>query len=557
MLVRNHDAQKASAHSSQFLWDTIARHRPILIAFPLLFLGLSAIYVSMRGSSFTATSRLVVDNRVLQFNPQEAFLPTSSISAPLLQSQVAILQSDKIALSAIRALGLTKDPEFLPPNFTGSDEEKELQVLENIQNKIHASRIGESYLIDVRATSTDPVKAAKITNAVVKAYLDDQTSSNADVANAVSPWLRSKVASLGTTARVVSEATPPLKRDQLPNRLILVLGLASGLIFGFTLAFALDWFDNRIKTREAVEKVCGAECFGMLPCMKKKPWYARLGLNKPAGSALPGRQTVEDEPSLLWAVDHPQSHFVHALRNTRAAILEQKESNPVIIGITSPACGEGKSVVAANLARLMAIANRKVLLIDADPYGAGLTALLAPTAVAGLAQALDGRNLSDMLWTCDRTGLQFLPNPAGDHRSRPGYPLSAANQELFSKLAQEYDWIFLDLPPLDPVPDVREAQPLVQGMLLVLEWNKISAGRLQMLLDSAGPVRSKLIGVLFNKAGEKMFRKQRSSSPPLKKAVRKTKKFSPKPRKAETDASAAGAEQTSSPVAHVEWIAGE
>lgn len=550
MLVRNHDAQKAAAHSSQFLWDTIARHRPILIAFPLLFLGLSAIYVSIRGSSFTATSRLVVDNRVLQFNPQEAFLPTSSISAPLLQSQVAILQSDKIALSAIRALGLTKDPEFLPPNFTGSDEEKELQVLENIQNKIHASRIGESYLIDVRATSTDPVKAAKITNALVKAYLDDQTSSNADVANAVSPWLRSKVASLGTTARVVSEATPPLKRDQLPNRLILALGLASGLIFGFTLAFALDWFDNRIKTREAVEKVCGAECFGMLPCMKKKPWYARLGLRKRARS--PGGQTVEDEPSLLWAIDHPQSHFVHALRNTRAAILEQKESNPVIIGITSPASGEGKSVVAANLSRLMAIANRKVLLIDADPYGASLTALLTPTAVRGLAQALDGRNLTDLLWTCDRTGLQFLPNPAGDHRSHPGNPLSAANQEFFSKLAQEYDWIFLDLPPLDPVPDVREAQPLVQGMLLVLEWNKISASRLQTLLDSAGPLRSKLIGVLFNKAGEKMFRKQRSPSPPLKRAVRKTRKFKPEPQEAGTEAPAVVAEQTSPPVAHVE-----
>jgi polysaccharide biosynthesis transport protein len=555
MLVRNHDARRAAAHSSQFLWDTISRHRNILIAFPLLFLAMAAVYVSLRGSSYTAASRLGIDNRILQFNPQEAILPTSSISSPLLQSQVAILQSDKIARDAMKALGLINDPEFLPKSSASETEAtKEARVLEKLQNKIHASRIGESYLIDVRATSADPIKAAKITNAVVKAYLDDQANSNADVANSVSPWLRSKVASLGTTARVVSEATPPLKRDQLPDAFILALGLASGLVFGFTLAFALDWFDNRMKTREAVERVCGAECFGMLPCMKKPPWYSKLTSGKRSPRA--SRQTLEEDPSLLWAINNPQSHFVHALRNTRAAILEQKETNPVI-GVTSPASGEGKSVVAANLARLMAVANQKVLLVDADPYRASLTASLSPGAVAGLAQALDGHNLPDILWTCDKTGLEFLPNPGGENGSRPGYLLSATSEKFFNELAREYDWIFLDLPPLDPVPDVREAQPLVHGMLLVLEWNKTTAEQLATILDSAGPVRSKLIGVLFNKAGEKMFRRRRSPSHKSKPSIHTKGKFNPTSRGHGMDAPGDRAGQTSPPAPHIEWTAGE
>lgn len=556
MLVRNHDARRAPPHSSQFLWDTVSRHRTILIAFPALFLAMAAVYVSMRGSTYTAASRLGIDNRILQFNPQEAILPTSSISSPLLQSQVAILLSDKIARDAMKALDLTNDPEFLPKSSVPETEQKkEAQVLDNLQSKIHASRIGESYLIDVRATSVDPVKAAKITNAVVKAYLDDQANSNADVANSVSPWLRSKVASLGTTARVVSEATPPLKRDQLPDGFILALGLASGLVFGFTLAFTLDWFDNRIKTREAVERVCDAECFGMLPCMRKAPWYSKLATRK--RSARTNRQTVEADPSLLWAITNPQSHFTLALRNTRAAILEHKDSNPVIIGITSPACGEGKSVVAANLARLMAVANQKVLLVDADPYSAGLTALLSPGAVTGLAQALDGRNLPDLLWTCDKTGLEFLPNPARENDSRPGSLLSATNEKFFNELAREYDRIFIDLPPLDPVPDVREAQPIVHGMLLVIEWNKTSPEQLAMILDSAGPVRSKLIGVLLNKASDKMFRHRRLPSQQPHASAHTKRKFKPSSRGLGMDPPGDDVGKGTRPVPQIEWTAGE
>ncbi|MBY0561598.1 hypothetical protein [Hyphomicrobium sp.] len=555
MLVRNHDARRAPPHSSQFLWDTISRHRTILVALPALFLAMAAAYVLTRGSSYTAASRLVIDNRILQFNPQEAILPTSSISSPLLQSQVAILLSDKIARDAMKSLGLINDPEFLPKSSASETEQKrEARVLDKLQNKIHASRIGESYLIDVRATSVDPVKAAKITNAVVKAYLDDQANSNADVANSVSPWLRSKVASLGTTARVVSEATPPLKRDQLPDGFILALGLASGLVFGFTLAFTLDWFDNRIKTREAVERVCDAECFGMLPCMKKAPWYSKLASRK---RSLTNRHTVASDPSLLWAITNPRSHFVHVLRNTRAAILEHKDSNPVIIGITSPASGEGKSVVAANLARLMAIANQKVLLVDADPYSAGLTALLSPGASAGLAQALDGRNLPDILWTCDKTGLEFLPNPASENGSHPGFLLNATNEKFFTELTRDYDRIFIDLPPLDPVPDVREAQPIVHGILLVIEWNKTSAEQLAMILDSAGPVRSKLIGVLLNKAGDKMFRGRRSPPRQPHASAHMKSKFNPSSRGLGMDPPGDNIGKGTPPVPHIEWTAGE
>jgi Mrp family chromosome partitioning ATPase len=173
------------------------------------------------------------------------------------------------------------------------------------------------------------------------------------------------------------------------------------------------------------------------------------------------------------------------------------------VGVTSTCEGEGKTTVAANLARLIANAGIRTLLVDCNYQNPALSSLFSPDAVIGLVDMLDREDsaLSDLLWVDPRTGMHFLPIGGQDKRQQKSQLIwSSLMPRLIGQLDQAYDYVIFDLPPVTPMADVRAASELLDRVLLVIQWGTITAEHLQASLLTGGSLPLKLLGTVLNKA---------------------------------------------------------
>jgi uncharacterized protein involved in exopolysaccharide biosynthesis/Mrp family chromosome partitioning ATPase len=153
---------------------------------------------------------------------------TSQIDAATLQNQLQILQSRELAERVITRLELDKDPEFngtlpapglaalLDPRIWSggaplSGQRLRDQVVENFLANVSAEANGLSTSITVSARSRDPEKAARIANAVVSAYTQDQLVSKLTSSSQTAQWLDSRANSLAREMRLQNEEVQRFK----------------------------------------------------------------------------------------------------------------------------------------------------------------------------------------------------------------------------------------------------------------------------------------------------------------------------------------------------------
>jgi capsular exopolysaccharide synthesis family protein len=166
--------------------------------------------------------------------------------------------------------------------------------------------------------------------------------------------------------------------------------------------------------------------------------------------------------------------------------------------VTSSAPSEGKSTTAANLAVAFAQQGQRVLLVDCDlrrpqvhlvfgfPQSPGLTtALMGGASPAELAHGTTVENLAVL------TAGPTPPNPAellGGARMR----------DLLDKLAQSYELIILDTPPVLVASDAAILSRHAGGTLLVVRAGKTPAAALRDALQQLANVGTRVIGTVLN-----------------------------------------------------------
>lgn len=150
-----------------------------------------------------------------------------------------------------------------------------------------------------------------------------------------------------------------------------------------------------------------------------------------------------------------------AFRMLRAALTLGGETTgaPHVVVITSAAPGEGKTTVAAGLARAIARAGRPVVVVEADLRRPGLVAALGlngkPAPTRGLTAAIVGGVPIDELLVEVEPGLHLLP--AGE--LPPNAPELLGSDDaarVLEDLAARGATVILDTAPLLPVADTRE-----------------------------------------------------------------------------------------------------
>lgn len=162
--------------------------------------------------------------------------------------------------------------------------------------------------------------------------------------------------------------------------------------------------------------------------------------------------------------------------------------------ITSTVKGEGKSLVAANLAVTLG-RRHKTLLIDGDLRQSGLMELLGGNGLPGLADWWrDTIGITSFLRRVGALQLWYLP--AGQGISQPLEILqSQGMSEMLNRIAELFDWVIIDAPPLI-LSDPNLWATLSDGTLLVVKEGKTPKRLLRKSLEAIENL--KLIGIVMN-----------------------------------------------------------
>jgi capsular exopolysaccharide synthesis family protein len=166
--------------------------------------------------------------------------------------------------------------------------------------------------------------------------------------------------------------------------------------------------------------------------------------------------------------------------------------------VTSPLPEEGKTFVAANLARVMAKqADSRVLLIDGDLRLSSLHAVLGAPAVPGLWEYLAGGfDLTSVIQRGTGENLFFIPG--GATAGNPSELIGNGRFELLmNRMAPVFDWIIIDSPPVIPVSDARMLAGFCDGVLML-----VNAGTtpFDLAQKACGEFqKNQLLGVILNR----------------------------------------------------------
>lgn len=293
---------------------------------------------------------------------------------------------------------------------------------------------------------------------------------------------RIKDLNIGEEAGVLNvvrlESASPVQKPAWPDSAkILRMAVAFGLLLGLVGALALETVDDRVRSADAASQITGLSVLSVVPSTYKA--------NQDALATL-----VHDEP---------QSQFAEAFRTLRTGIFfGTSEGHRKIILVTSPLPGDGKSTITANLAQALAQVGKKIILLDCDFRRPRMHQLFNLSNEHGLSSIISGQaTLADALHKDVQTNLDVLtsgpipPNPAELLNSD-------AMRELLASLAEQYDHIVIDSPPVLAVTDARIIAAGADVTMMVLradQTRRRAAKQAREQLDSVG---ANTLGLVIN-----------------------------------------------------------
>jgi capsular exopolysaccharide synthesis family protein len=254
-------------------------------------------------------------------------------------------------------------------------------------------------------------------------------------------------------------------------------GALLGLVLGYVVAIAKRSLDRRVRYAADVEELVGKAVLAVVPAMKSLNRTEHGGLDTSA-----------------------RGPAVEALRQLRTNLrFVDVDRPPRSVVVTSANPGEGKSTVSANLARLLAAAGQRTLLIDGDLRRPVAATLFGADPQGGLTQVLAGDlTVDDALVATSEPNLFLLP--AGRIPPNPSELLGSQRMShLLKELTGEY-MIIIDAPPLLPVADAGLISGLADGTLLVLAVGSTYKEQARLAAQRLSQVGGHLLGAVVNKA---------------------------------------------------------
>lgn len=279
-------------------------------------------------------------------------------------------------------------------------------------------------------------------------------------------------------ARTITWAQVPTAPSSPNIALNMFLAAVLGIGAGLAAAFITELAFRGLTTGEDVESRLGLPYLGGVPLVR---------------SVMKWKGAEADAP-----VAHPHSAFAEAFRSLHASIGHAIDAVPQVIAVTSALPQEGKSTIAAGLARVIALDGGDVVLVDCDLRRRSVNRLIAEERPAGLIEVLRGTaTLDDALVRDGPSGAWLLP--IGARRIEPGDHFGgAAMRALLAELRGRFATVILDTAPVLPIADTRTLSTLADAVLFVVRWRKTADHAVASALRLLPGGRARVAGVVLS-----------------------------------------------------------
>lgn len=335
---------------------------------------------------------------------------------------------------------------------------------QELAKSIDASSATNSVIISIRVSNANAETAASIANSV-----------GTNFADVVVNRLEKPDGEAASLVRVetIAPALVPTSPASPHVALNVALGVIVGVALGLGVAVLRSILDTRIHSLHDIEVTTESPVLGGIaldPDAKKRPLI------------------VHADPR------NPRAESFRSLRTNLQFIDVDGSSRSFVVSSAGP--GEGKSTTTANLAIALAETGARVALVDGDLRLPRVADYMGIEGGVGLTDVLIGRaELVDVLQQWG-TGKLFVL-PSGRTPPNPSELLgSQAMQRTLASLADAFDYVLVDAPPLLLVTDAAVISRFTSGVLMVAASGTTKKPQLTAAVEKLNAIGSRLFGVI-------------------------------------------------------------
>ncbi|RKF51038.1 polysaccharide biosynthesis tyrosine autokinase [Paraburkholderia fungorum] len=286
--------------------------------------------------------------------------------------------------------------------------------------------------------------------------------------------------------RLVDTAAVPEIPVKPKKVLVVAASLLFGLLVGCGSAIARSFLFNGVSDPAEIERRLGVSVYATVPLSEQQ-------------KALAQKAERRERSVSLLALAAPGDPAVESLRSLRTALqfamLEAKNNVVVIAG---PAPGVGKTFVSANLAAVLAMGGKRVLLIDGDLRKGRLNEYLGLRRANGFSEAILGSvPVADVIHRDVLDGLDFIATGAIT-RNPAEVLLSSRVPALIEELSGGYDIVIIDSAPVLAVADTGILAASAGTAFLIAFSGVTKLGEIEESIKRFTQNGVKLNGVVFN-----------------------------------------------------------
>ena len=208
---------------------------------PAIALICAVAYLMTSEPIYTAQTQILIEPKIPQLLQQPAAEVNLSLDTSLIESQLAILRSQKIAMMVVHELNLLDNPDFgslegpaivervslfarlmrdsllgngdpqHEPNLSlrerarrmgavepEAEQNLDQRAVEIIADGLTVQRVGVSYAVDIWHRSRNPILAARITNAIAGAFVREQLETRSANSSEGMAWLEQRIQEVRT-----------------------------------------------------------------------------------------------------------------------------------------------------------------------------------------------------------------------------------------------------------------------------------------------------------------------------------------------------------------------
>lgn len=512
------------------------RHKTRLVACVAAGAISAGFYARSVPFTYSASATLLLEPRQTVFTGHEAGAP-SNLDLNSADSQLQIIRSERLLSAVFKSLDLQNEPELGPepptagnaPVSTSLDSlpvaadrspktpsktsralaetgngvpsyEKVTEyraAFANFVKRLSARRVGQSYVVEIEYSSSNPFLAARVANAIASGYILQSVAFKEELARAGAETLQGRLDSLAAQvsaakdamedgrlpsvatpdadARVVGAALPPLSPSSPRTMLITALGAVVGLLCGMASIALAAAFDRRIRDPDDLKGETAIPFFVVVPDI--------------------GRRIVS-----AWREQQANKKYLAAIRDLRTSIdlacAPQRGERNIVIALVGPTNGVGVSTLCLSLAQLLERGGRHVTLFQTN---ADDSQELYWPAMSLVDAALTGENF-DLLPSHHVDGISVFPIHSKDPQANLYGDLRHPRVLRLLDAARAKGDVVLDLPALSVSMDALALAVHADAALLVVRAGQTRVEEVvnaEVRLRRAG---ANVIGAVLNKA---------------------------------------------------------